>query len=61
MSQKVSYDSNTIDPEITRFSPNEVRSHFHICDQSIINTLGIRVLCLGFSNTSHVDSLDRLR
>ena len=42
------------------FSPNEVKIHLHICDHSII-TFGIRGLCLGFSNTSHVHSLDRFR
>ena len=60
LSQKVSYDSKIIDPIINGFSPNEVRNNFHIYDQSIV-TFGIRGLCSGFSNTSHVDSLDRFR
>ena len=48
-----------IDPVINAFIPNEVRSHLQICNHSII-TFGNR-LCVGFSNTSHVDSLDRFR
>ena len=58
LSHKVSYDSKIIDPVINWFSPNEVRIHFHIYDQSIV-TFGIRVLWFGFSDTSHVESLDR--
>ena len=34
--------------------------HLHIYDNSII-TFGIIGFCLGFSNTSHVYSLDRFR
>ena len=49
-----------IDTVINGFSLNKVRSHFHICDFSIV-TFGIRGLCLGFSNTYHVDGLDRIR
>ena len=60
MYQKVIYDSKIIDLVINGFSPNQVRSHLHIYDNSII-TFGIRKLFLGFSNTSHIDSLDRLR
>ena len=49
-----------IDLVITRFITNVVRSHFSICDHSIINFVK-RGFCFGFSNTSHVDSLDRFR
>ena len=49
-----------IDPVVNGFSPNEVRSHLQICDHLII-AFGKRGFCLGFSNTSHVDSLDRFR
>ena len=52
--------SNIVDPVINLFSPNELRSHFHICDHSIV-TFGIRGFCLGVLNTSDVDSLDRFR
>ena len=44
---------------INGFNPNEESSHFHICDHLIV-AFGIRKK-LGFSNTSHVDSLDRFR
>ena len=47
-----------IDPVIDGFSPNEVRRHLQICDNSII-TFGQIGLCLGFSNPSCVNSLDR--
>ena len=60
LSQKVSNDSKIIDPVINVFSPNDVPIHLHICDQSIV-TFGIREIYIGFSNTSHVDSLDRFR
>ena len=56
--QKFSYASNIIDPDINLFSPHEVISHLHICDHWIV-IFGIRDISLGFSNTSHVDSLDR--
>ena len=49
-----------MDPVINGFSPNEVKIHFHICDHSIV-TFGIRELCLVFSNTSHIETLDRFR
>ena len=49
-----------IDPVIIGFSTNKVKIHLHIRDHSIIN-FGIRGLCLEFSNTSHVESLDRFR
>ena len=42
------------------FSPNDVSSHLQICDHSIV-TFGIIEKSIGFLNTSHVDSLDRLR
>ena len=58
MSQKVSYAYKIIDPVIHGFIPNEAKGHLQTCDHSIIN-FGLRGLCLGFSNTSHVDSLDR--
>ena len=58
MSQKVSYASNIIDIVINLFIPNEVTIHLQICEHSIV-TYGIRGLCIGFSDTSHVDSLDR--
>ena len=48
-----------IDPVITGFGTNEVRSHLQICDKSIIN-FGNKFF-LGFSNTYHIDSLDRTR
>ena len=54
--QKVSYDSMKFDPVINEFNTNEVKSHMHICDNSIF-TFGIRVTRLGFSKTSYVDSL----
>ena len=60
MSQKASCDSIFNDPVTNVFSPKEVRSHFQICDHSII-TLGKIGFCLGFSNTYNVDSLYRLR
>ena len=60
LSQKFSYASKIIDPVINGFSPNEVRSHLHICNYSIV-TFGIRVLCLESSNTSRVNSLDGFR
>ena len=60
MSQKVSYDSMMIYPVINRFNTNEIKCHFHIFDHYMV-TFGIIGLCLGFSKTSHVDSLDRLR
>ena len=60
MAKKVSYASKIIVPVINVFSPNEVISNFHICDHSIV-TFGIRRLCLGFSNNSHVEILDRFR
>ena len=47
-----------IGPDIIVFSPNEVRSHFQICDHSIM-TFRKTGLCLGFSNTFHVYSLER--
>ena len=49
-----------IDQVISGFSPNEEISHLNICDHSIINVYK-RSSSLGFSNTSHVHSLDRFR
>ena len=60
MSHKVIYASKIIDPVINEFSTNEVTSNFDMCDQSIV-TFGMRGFCLGFSHTSHVDSLDMFR
>ena len=57
LSHKFSYDSKIIDPVNNGFIPNEVTSHLRTCDQYIV-TFGIGGLCLGFSNTSRVDSLD---
>ena len=47
LSQKVIYDSKIIDTDINGFITHEVRSHFQICDHSIV-TSGIRGLCVGF-------------
>ena len=41
LSQKASNASMKIDPVINRFSPNDVLSHFQICDHSIV-IFGIR-------------------
>ena len=60
MSIKVSHASKIIDPAINRLSPNEVKIHLQICYHSMM-IFGMRGLCLGFSNTSHFDSLDRFR
>ena len=49
-----------MDPVINGFSPNDVSSNLHICDHSIVK-FGIREKYIGFSNTSHVDSLYRFR
>ena len=59
-SQEVSHASKIIDLVINGFSPKDVSINLHICDHSIVK-FGIRGKCLGFSNTSHVDSLDRFR
>ena len=59
-SKKVSYASKIIYPVINGFNPHEVTIHLHICDNSVV-TIGIRGLCLGFSNTSHVYSLYMFR
>ena len=48
----------TIDTIINGFSPNKVRIHLHIWDNSVITFLKTN-FCLGSSKTSHVDSLDR--
>ena len=47
-------------PVINVFSTNVLTSRLHIYNHSIV-TFGIRGLCLGHSNASHVDSLDRFR
>ena len=58
LSHKVSFASNIIDPVINGFSVNEVKSHIHIWDNKNIS-FSTRELCLGLSENSHVDSLDR--
>ena len=60
LSQKVSYSSKIIYPVINGFSPNDVSNHLKICDPSTI-IFGIREKCLGLSNTSNVDSLERFK
>ena len=60
LSQKVSYVYMQIDPVIDEVSPNGLISGFHIYDHSIV-TFGIRGFYLGFSKTSHAESLDRFR
>ena len=49
-----------IHPVINGLSPNEVRIHLQIFDNPIIEFEKIG-LYLGFSNTSHVESLYRFR
>ena len=49
-----------LDLVINLFSHNEVKNHFHICDNSIF-TFGIRGLYLEFRKTSHIDSLDMFK
>ena len=58
MSQKVSYASKRIDPILNGFSPNDVSSHLHIFDHSIV-TFVMKERCLGFIKTYRVDILDR--
>ena len=58
LSQKVSYASKIIDLVINVFSPNDESISLHKCDHSIV-TFFIREDVLDFSNTSHVDILDR--
>ena len=57
LEHKVSYYSMKNNPVINGFSPNDIKFHLDICDHSIVD-FGIRGLCLGFSNTSRVDSSD---
>ena len=47
-------------PVINGFIPNDVKFHLDIYNHPIV-TFGIKGLCLGFSNTSYVDSLDMFR
>ena len=56
MSQKVSYAYKKIDTVINGFSPNDVSSHFYICDHSM-DKFGMREKILGLSNTSYVEGL----
>ena len=58
--QKVSYVYMKFYPVINGFSTIEVISNLHIWDNSI-TTFDIRGLSLGFSNTSHIYSLERFR
>ena len=60
LSKKFGCTFKIINQFINGFVPNEVSSHLNICNHSII-TFGIGGLCLGISNTYHVDSLDRFR
>ena len=60
MSQKVSNASKIIDPVINGFIPNYESSYLHIFDHSIF-TFVIREKCIWFSNTLHVNRLDRFR
>ena len=54
----MSYYSKIIDPVIYGFIPNDKSSHLHIYNHVSVK-FGIREICIGFSNTSHVDILDR--
>ena len=58
--QKASYAYKKIDTVMNEFSPNDVSSHLHICDHSIVK-FDIIENCLGFPNTSHVESLNSFR
>ena len=60
MSHEVSYFSMKNNPVINGFILNDVKFHLDIYDRLTV-TFGIRGLCLGFSNTSYVDSLDMFR
>ena len=58
--EKASNATKIIDTVINGFITNDESSHLHICDYSNV-IFGIREKCMGFSNNSHVDSLDRFR
>ena len=45
LSHKFSYASKIIDPVNNGFSPNDLSSHFHICDHSIV-TFVIKEKCI---------------
>ena len=60
LSHKFSNASKIIDPVINAFIPKCESIHLHILDQSIV-IFGIRETFIEFSNTYHVDSLDRFR
>ena len=60
MSQKVSNASKISDPVINGFSPNDESSHLHIFDHLSVKFV-IRRKFIGFSNTSHLDSLEMFR
>ena len=47
-------------PVINVFSTNELTSRLHIYNHSIV-TFDIRGFCLGHSNASYIDILDRFR
>ena len=53
--QKVSYAHMIIYLLINNFSPNKERIYWNIYGQYII-TFGGKNICLGFSNTSHIDN-----
>ena len=60
LSQKFSHASKIIYPVINGFITNDESNHLHISDHSIV-TLVMKYKKSGFSNTSHVDSLERFR
>ena len=60
LSQKVSNVSKISDPVINGFSPNDESSHLHIFDHLSVKFV-IRRKFIGFSNTSHLDSLEMFR
>ena len=60
MPQKISYSYKITDPVIDEFSPNGESSYLYIYYHSSV-TFVIRETFKGFSNTSHVHSLDRFR
>ena len=60
LSPNFTYAYIMIDPVNNLFCLNKVRIYFQICDLSMFYFWKI-CLCLRFSNTSNVDSLDRFR
>ena len=55
LSQKYSYAYMMINTVLNWFITNQVRSHLRVFDHSMV-TFGKIGSCLGFSNTSHVES-----